>query len=80
MMEDKVNLKMQQLGKALIELSDKKRNRSNNYYILHLRGARYLYLNESEFKKNIENNFNYSILGQINKNVHVEIKGIKEID
>lgn len=49
-------------------------------YILHLRGNRILYLNESEFKKNIENNFNYSILGQINKNVHVEINGIKEID
>jgi len=48
-------------------------------YVLHLRGARYLYLNESEFKKNIENNFNYSILGQINKNVHVEIEGIKNV-
>ena len=31
-------------------------------YVLHVRGARYLYLKESEFKKNIENNFNYSIL------------------
>ena len=79
MMEDRVNLKMQQLGKALIDLADKKRNKSNNYYyILHIRGARYLYLKESEFKKNIENNFNYSILGQINKNIHVEIEGIKK--
>ena len=44
-------------------------------YVLHIRGNRILYLNESEFKKNIENNFNYSILGQINKNIHVEIEG-----